>query len=154
MANSGDGWRSPAFDLFDKSHPAVTGQHHPDAVRGAGSGNHNTSAIAAARGEISQTTPQHGQHGQGNLTSAASGYPTQGMNAQSLQGGVPASQYPTQGTNLGSGYGSPGYATQATTAGDKYPANVNAAHGQGYATQGSATAQAYQQGAHDAIRRQ
>jgi len=30
-AHNGQDWRSPVFGLFDKKHPAVTGQHHPVA---------------------------------------------------------------------------------------------------------------------------
>ncbi|OCF37895.1 hypothetical protein I316_00119 [Kwoniella heveanensis BCC8398] len=47
LANSGKEWHSTAFDLFDKQHPAVTGQHHPSAVKGAG--NQNTHAVDQAR---------------------------------------------------------------------------------------------------------
>ncbi|ORY35471.1 hypothetical protein BCR39DRAFT_460742 [Naematelia encephala] len=57
LAASGTDWRSPAFDLFDKQHPAVTGHHHPAAVQGAGSQNVKTSAVAAARGEQTHTGP-------------------------------------------------------------------------------------------------
>ncbi|WWC90750.1 uncharacterized protein L201_005687 [Kwoniella dendrophila CBS 6074] len=47
LAASGKEWRSNAFDLFDNSHPAVTGQSHPAAKQGAGA--QNTSAVNAAR---------------------------------------------------------------------------------------------------------
>lgn len=32
-AHNGQDWRSPVFGLFDKKHPAVTGQHHPEVRR-------------------------------------------------------------------------------------------------------------------------
>ncbi|WVQ99967.1 hypothetical protein IAU59_007110 [Kwoniella sp. CBS 9459] len=47
LAKSGKEWHSTAFDLFDKQHPAVTGQHHPSAVKGAGV--QNTHAVDQAR---------------------------------------------------------------------------------------------------------
>ncbi|WVR07478.1 hypothetical protein IAU60_004520 [Kwoniella sp. DSM 27419] len=47
LAASGREWHSPAFDLLDKQHPAVTGQAHPAAKEGAGA--QNTSAVQAAR---------------------------------------------------------------------------------------------------------
>ena len=49
LAGSGVEWRSPAFDLFDPKHPAVTGKQHPEAVEGAGRKDYNSSALAAAR---------------------------------------------------------------------------------------------------------
>ncbi|KAK8854853.1 hypothetical protein IAR55_003592 [Kwoniella newhampshirensis] len=49
LANSGKEWRSPAFDLLDSRHPAVTGQHHPAANKGAGSAQAATSAVQQAR---------------------------------------------------------------------------------------------------------
>ncbi|ORX38560.1 hypothetical protein BD324DRAFT_578011 [Kockovaella imperatae] len=51
MAASGDEWRSPAFDLLDKKHPAVTGENHPEATPGMGHKDVQSSAVAAARGE-------------------------------------------------------------------------------------------------------
>ena len=68
MAASGKEWRSPAFDLFDPNHPAVTGQHHPEATPGVGHKNVNTSAIAAARGEGVGVPKQTS-----NVSAAASG---------------------------------------------------------------------------------
>jgi hypothetical protein len=50
LAASGNEWRSPAFDLFDKRHPAVTGEKHPQAKEGAGHSSVNTNAVEAARG--------------------------------------------------------------------------------------------------------
>ncbi|RXK41203.1 hypothetical protein M231_01608 [Tremella mesenterica] len=44
-AHSGQEWRSPVFDLFDARHPAVTGQHHPEATQGAGAGKSLSSKI-------------------------------------------------------------------------------------------------------------
>ncbi|WWD18999.1 hypothetical protein CI109_103456 [Kwoniella shandongensis] len=49
LANTGKEWRSPAFDLLDNKHPAVTGHHHPSAVQGAGSAHAQTSAVQNAR---------------------------------------------------------------------------------------------------------
>ena len=51
LAASGKEWRSPAFDLLDEKHPAVTGKQHPEATPGVGHKNIQTSAVAAARGE-------------------------------------------------------------------------------------------------------
>jgi len=51
FAASGREWRSPAFDLLDEKHPAVTGQHHAETTPGVGHKNIQTSAVAAARGE-------------------------------------------------------------------------------------------------------
>jgi len=48
LANSGREWRSPAFDLLDPHHPAVTGTHHPEAEKGAGAGNSLTSKLQQA----------------------------------------------------------------------------------------------------------
>lgn len=44
-AHSGKTWHSPAFDLLDSRHPAVTGEHHPEAVKGAAAGKSLTSKI-------------------------------------------------------------------------------------------------------------
>ncbi|KAL7423409.1 hypothetical protein Q5752_000989 [Cryptotrichosporon argae] len=48
LANSGKEWRSPAFDLLDSRHPAVTGTHHPEAQQGAGAGQSLSSKIGGA----------------------------------------------------------------------------------------------------------
>ena len=93
LANSGREWRSPAFDLLDPQHPAVTGQHHPEAVRNAGSANKETSAIAAARGEIPHSTNTRGTS-TGTLGTSTGSYAT--------------------GTTLGTATGA-GYGTGATT---------------------------------------
>jgi len=77
LAASGREWRSPAFDLFDTQHPAVTGRSHPDAVKGAGHKDANTSAIDEARGQ--PTANQTGQTGAGYSTGthgAPTGYST------------------------------------------------------------------------------
>ncbi len=151
LANSGKEWRSPAFDLLDPNHPAVTGRRHPNAVQGAGSGDKKTSAVAAARGETSQTTPQSGQNKSGYNNSGHQ--QTGGVNtAQPLQGGVPASNYSTQAGNLGGGYAT-GYASQGVTDSQGY-ASQGATAGQGYRAQGTSAAQGYQQGVHDTLSRE
>lgn len=43
-AHSGQDWRSPVFGLFDKKHPAVTGQHHPQVA-----GQHHSGVNSAVR---------------------------------------------------------------------------------------------------------
>ncbi|ODN78898.1 hypothetical protein L202_04426 [Cryptococcus amylolentus CBS 6039] len=48
LAASGKEWRSPAFDLTDKAHPALTGQHHPGATVGAGAKTQQAEQKAAA----------------------------------------------------------------------------------------------------------
>jgi hypothetical protein len=45
LAHSGKEWHSQAFDLFDPKHPAVTGEHHPHAQKGAGTGQSLTSKV-------------------------------------------------------------------------------------------------------------
>ncbi|KAK4689510.1 hypothetical protein P7C73_g600, partial [Tremellales sp. Uapishka_1] len=45
LAFSGKEWRSPAFSLTDSKHPAVTGETHPHAVKGAGAGKSLTSKL-------------------------------------------------------------------------------------------------------------
>lgn len=48
LAHSGKDWRSPAFSLVgDSKHPAITGQHHPQATHGAAAGKGLTDAIPA-----------------------------------------------------------------------------------------------------------
>ncbi|KAI9637351.1 uncharacterized protein MKK02DRAFT_36365 [Dioszegia hungarica] len=47
LSHSGSAWRSPAFSLTDSKHPAVTGEHHPQAVAGAAHGKGMSSAIPA-----------------------------------------------------------------------------------------------------------
>jgi len=64
MAQSGREWHSPAFDLFDKRHPAVTGERHPEAVPNAGHKDVKTSAIDAARGHSTANTGNTGNVGQ------------------------------------------------------------------------------------------
>jgi len=135
MANSGKQWRSPAFDLLDPSHPAVTGQHHPEAVKGAGTANKKTSAVAAARGEIQESTNRSGStkssgyQNQGGHQDQG-GYQNQGANmAQTLPAGASmgtgagaGATAPTSGSgfditpNQGGQYSSTGFETQATQA--------------------------------------
>jgi len=48
------GWSSPAFDIVDsRNHPAVTGKLPQGVQAGAGHSNVNTSAVEAARGNLS-----------------------------------------------------------------------------------------------------
>lgn len=68
LASSGREWHSPAFDLFDSRHPAVTGHDHPEAVKNAGAPGVNTHAIAQARGE----TDHLGGQSQGRTSLEAS----------------------------------------------------------------------------------
>lgn len=129
LAASGREWRSPAFDLFDRSHPAVTGQHHPEAVKGAGAGEHANVLNAAnpnhptTRNE--PTTPQttsrapvaaaavvpSSTHQTTNTNTAASSLRDQSTTT------APSSVY-SDTTNVGgaqgTGPGSHGYATQET----------------------------------------
>lgn len=139
LANSGNGWRSPAFDLLDPNHPAVTGRHHPDAVHGAGSGNVKTSAIAAARGETTHQTGSQGtQGGYGNA-------PLSGTHGTGAGYGTTGAAYGTGSGTTGAGYG--------TGTGAGYGNNTSA---QGYAQeahQHAQQAQQYASKAEDATRR-
>lgn len=83
LAASGKEWRSPAFDLLDSRHPAVTGQHHPQAVKNAGHGDVKTSAVAAARGETThQGAGTTGSQGMGaGLSGAGAGVTGAGQSA-------------------------------------------------------------------------
>ena len=156
MANSGQEWRSPAFDLLDSAHPAATGRHHPGAVQGAGHGNKNTSAIAGARGEIPQST---GRSGTSN--SPTSGYqaPTSGYqaptsaypqtaagidNAQTARtaGSDPNAQSMQYGNSTTAGYST----TQGTIPASNYSAH-EAPQSLGYAHQSNASSLSGTQGA-------
>lgn len=55
FAASGESWRSPAFDLLHKAHPAATGELPKGVTPGIGHKNANTNAVDAARGEPSST---------------------------------------------------------------------------------------------------
>ena len=91
LAASGKEWRSPAFDLLDEKHPAVTGQHHPEATPGVGHKNIQTSAVAAARGE-QLGVPKEGTAGTGAVggTRVASGLPSTTGRAQTTAAQVEA----------------------------------------------------------------
>jgi hypothetical protein len=59
LAASGDSWHSPAFDLLDSAHPAVTGKPHPQAQHNAGSKSVASNAVDAARGHTTTQTQGH-----------------------------------------------------------------------------------------------
>jgi hypothetical protein len=61
LAHSGKNWHSPAFDLLDSKHPAVTGQAHPHAKEGAGAGNSLSSKMQQGAREVDQLKATHGQ---------------------------------------------------------------------------------------------
>ena len=149
MANSGQAWRSPAFDLLDPSHPAVTGRHHPGAVQGAGHGNKNTSAIAAARGEIPQSTGRSGATS--SPTSAyqapTSAYPQTAAgvnNAQTAQ--TAGSNYSPQSMQYGNSRTAGYSTTQGTIPASNYSAH-EAPQSLGYAHQSNAGSLSGVQGA-------
>lgn len=61
LAHSGKDWHSPAFDLLDSKHPAVTGHSHPAAKEGAGAGNSLSSKAQAPANAADQLKATHGQ---------------------------------------------------------------------------------------------
>lgn len=61
LAHSGKGWHSPAFDLLDSKHPAVTGQSHPAAKEGAAAGKSLSSKAQPPANAADQLKATHGQ---------------------------------------------------------------------------------------------
>jgi hypothetical protein len=61
LAHSGREWHSPAFDLLDKQHPAVTGHNHPAAVKGAAAGHSLTSQMQEGTGQLDRLKAEHGK---------------------------------------------------------------------------------------------
>ncbi|WVQ82003.1 hypothetical protein IAT38_004130 [Cryptococcus sp. DSM 104549] len=94
LASSGKEWRSPAFNLIDPHHPAVTGKAHPHATEGAGA-----KALKTAEQKVTGATGTTG-------TTGTTGAPTTG---------APTGTTGTTGTTGASGVKSevPAAATQA-----------------------------------------
>jgi hypothetical protein len=61
LAHSGKNWHSPAFDLLDSKHPAVTGQSHPLAKDGAAAGHSLSSKVQQAPREVDNLQAHHGK---------------------------------------------------------------------------------------------
>jgi hypothetical protein len=61
LAHSGKNWHSPAFDLLDSKHPAVTGQSHPQAKDGAAAGHSLSSKVQAPPRAVDNLQAQHGK---------------------------------------------------------------------------------------------
>jgi len=90
LAHSGREWHSPAFDLLDKQHPAVTGKNHPEAVKGAAAGHSLTSQMQEGTGKLDRLKAEHGKtegeriaHETGQVHGAAN-TGTQGVRAPML----------------------------------------------------------------------
>lgn len=158
LAHSGKEWHSPAFDLLDRQHPAVTGKHHPAAVKGAAAGHSLTSQTQEGTGQLDRLKAEHGKT-EGERISQDTGALHGAANTGTK--GVPAHMdvhgtggnsnvFPSQ---HGSGQHSSTYATNSQTGSTGYHTGATGATGAypqtgstGYNTGSTGATGAYPQG--------
>lgn len=148
LAHSGREWHSPAFDLFDNQHPAVTGHHHPAAVKGAATGHSLTSQMQEGTGQLDRLKAEHGKtEGEriANQTGQVHGAAETGTKGVRAEGMHPEHGH---GSHHGQGGNVSGLPSSTYGHGQQQGYNTGSVQQQGYNT-GSVQQQAYQTGVAD-----